>query len=271
MKTKERYQFTGYLYPNKDVAIFASQKALIRPVLQLFKQYRILVLGDREFHSIKLANWLHSKGIEFVLRQKQGTYIRQANQSYQRLSSLGLKPGVSFFLQDIQATKQKGFANFNLALDYKRKYRDKLEPCGWYLLTNLDSLHAATKAFKRRSGIEAMFKDCKTGGYNLESSHTQGQRLIALILLMTIAYTCATQAGRTCRNMGLQKYLGRQQELKRINRRHSAFWIGLYGCLWVGAMEFWSKLAFELMRLKPEKLPYFQQGLRAMTLIQSTL
>jgi len=184
---------------------------------------------------------------------------------------LGLKPGVSFFLQDIQATKQKGFGNFNLALYYKRKYRGKLEPCGWYLLTNLDSLKAATKAFKRRNGIEAMFKDCKTGGYNLESSHADGQRLIALILLMTIAYTCAIQAGRTCRNMGLQKYLGRQQELKRINRRHSAFWIGLYGCLWVGAMEFWSKLAFELMRLKPEKLPYFQQGLRAMALIQSIL
>ena len=53
-----------------------EQKALIRPVLQLFKGYRILVLGDREFHSIKLANWLHSKKVAFVLRQKHTTYIR---------------------------------------------------------------------------------------------------------------------------------------------------------------------------------------------------
>lgn len=248
-----------------------EQKALVRPVLQLFKEYRILVLGDREFHSVKLANWLHSKGIWFVLRQKKGTYICQANQSYQRLNSLGLEPGVSFFLQDIQATKQKGFGKFNLALYYKRKYRGKVEPSGWYLLTNLDSLQVATKAFKRRSGIEAMFKDCKTGGYNLELSYAEGQRLTALILLIAIAYTCAVHAGRICRNLGLQKYLGRQQELKRINRRHSTFWLGLYGCLWVGAMEFWNQLAFELMRLKPNKLPYFQQGLRAMTLIQSAL
>lgn len=91
-----------------------EQKKLIRPLLQIFKGYRILVLGDREFHSIKLANWLHSKGIDFVLRQKQGTYIRQGNQSYQRLQSLGLNPGISFFLMGIQATKQKGFAQFNL-------------------------------------------------------------------------------------------------------------------------------------------------------------
>jgi hypothetical protein len=39
----------------------------------------------------------------------------------------------------------------------------------------------------------------------------------------------------------------------------------------IGAMEFWADLGHELIRLKPSKLPYFQQGLRAMTLIQSAL
>jgi len=71
--------------------------------------------------------------------------------------------------------------------------------------------------------------------------------------------------------MGVQKYVGRLNELKRTRRRHSAFWIGLYGQLWVGAMEFWTDLAFALMRTKPNKLPYFQRGLRAMALIQSAL
>ncbi|WP_253274488.1 hypothetical protein [Nostoc sp. PCC 7107] len=171
----------------------------------------------------------------------------------------------------IQATKQKGFANFNLAGYYKRKYRGVVEPAGWFLLTNLDSLKDAIKAFKLRSGIEAMFKDCKTGRYNLESTYADGQRLIALILLIAIAYTCAILVGRNSRSSGLQKYVGRLKELQRLHRRHSAFWIGLYGQLWVGAMEFWADLAHELMRLKPSKLPYFQQGLRAMTLIQSAL
>ncbi|MHC0064187.1 hypothetical protein ACWATR_15015 [Nostoc sp. UIC 10890] len=122
-----------------------------------------------------------------------------------------------------------------------------------------------------RSGIEAMFRDCKTGGYNLESTHTDGQRLMALILLISIAYTCAILVGRNSRQMGVQKYVGRLKELRRLHRRHSAFWVGLYGQLWIGAMEFWADLADELMRLKPNKLPYFQQGLRAMTLIQSAL
>lgn len=248
-----------------------EQKALIRPVLELFKGYLILVLGDREFHSVKLANWLQSKSIKFVLRQKQGTYIRQDNQPYQRLNALGLVPGVKIFLPQIQATKQQGFSKFNLAAYYPRKYRGKVEPSGLYLLTNLPSFAAAIKAFKCRSGIEAMFKDCKTGGYNLESTYTEGQRLIALILLIAIAYTGAILTGRQSRKMGVQKYLCRLRELRRSSRRHSAFWVGLYGCLWVGAIEFWFDLAESLMRLKPGKLPNFQKGLRAMTLIQSAL
>lgn len=76
-----------------------------------------------------------------------------------------------------------------------------------------------------------MFSDCNTGGYNLESTYAQGQRLIALILLIAIAYSCATLTGRKSRKMGVQKYLGRLQQLKRSTRRHSAFWLGLYGYL----------------------------------------
>jgi hypothetical protein len=271
LKTAEPYPFTGYHYRNEALRNLREQKELIRPVIQVFKGYRILVLGDREFHSVKLANWLDSKGIDFVLRQKQGTYIQRENHLYQRLQSLGLKPGISFFIEDIQATKQKGFGKFNLVGYYPRKYRGKVEPSGWYLLTNVKSFDTAIRAFKCRSGIEAMFKDCKTGGYNLESTQTTGQRLIALILLLAIAYTCAVLAGRRSRTMGLQKYLGRLQQLKRITRRHSTFWIGLYGHLWIGAMELWSELAAALMALKPHKLPYFHKGLRAMTLIQSAL
>ena len=155
--------------------------------------------------------------------------------------------------------------------DDPRRYRGKVEPSGWYLLTNLGNLAAAIKAFKRRSGIEAMFKDCKTGGYNLESTHANETRLIALILLIAIAYTCAVLAGRKSRTLGLQKYIGRLKELKRVHRRHSAFWIDLYGCLWVGAMESWAELAESLMRFKPGKLPDFQKCLRAMSLIQPIL
>ncbi|HEY9739953.1 MAG TPA: hypothetical protein V6C90_05635, partial [Coleofasciculaceae cyanobacterium] len=54
---------------------------------------------------------------------------------------------------------------------------------GFYLYRNLE---AALKVYKSRSGIEAMFKDCKSGGYNLEESKACVERLTNLVLLIAI-------------------------------------------------------------------------------------
>jgi len=90
---------------------------------------------------------------------------------------MGLVPGTSFYLSDVKFTKQKGFGTFDIAGYWIRKYRGKQEDEGWYLLTNVGNLKQSINIFQSRSGIEAMFKDCKTGGYNLEKSHANNQRL----------------------------------------------------------------------------------------------
>ena len=86
-----------------------------------------------------------------------------------------------------------------------------------------------------------------------------------------IAYTCSTLQGLKIKQLGQQKYINRLQEVQRTQRRHSNFWIGQYGLLWTIAMEFWSDLAEQLMRNKCNKLPFFQRGKAALTLIQSSL
>ena len=67
--------------------------------------------------------------------------------------------------------------------------------------------------------------------------------------------------------MGIQKYIGRLTESKRSERRHSSFWIGLYGQSWVVGMEFCQNVVNELMAIRHNKLPFFQKGLRAMSLV----
>lgn len=111
------------------------------------------------------------------------------------------------------------------------------------------------------SFVTLLFKDCKSGGYNLEASHAADERLTSLVLLMIpIAYSCSVLQGKKLKQRGVQKYICRVQELKRIHRRHSSFWMGLYGQLWVAGMEIWSTLTTQLMQLKPHKLNYFKQG-----------
>jgi hypothetical protein len=247
-----------------------EQKALLRPVFAVLKSYRIVVLADREFHSVKLANWLVGQGVEFALRQKAHTYIQTEGQGMQRLESLGLKPGTSVILRGVNVTQQQGFGTFNVVGYWQRHYREQRCDQPWYILTNLGSIAAATSAFKRRAGIEAMFKDCKSGGYHLENCAVSDQRLLSLILLVAIAYTTRIEQGHCIKQKGVESYVCRVQSSGRSQRRHSTFWVGLYGALWVESMLTCQSLASQLMRLKPHKLNDFKRGLRALALIQST-
>jgi hypothetical protein len=247
----------------------AQQQALLRPVLRLLKPYEIVVIGDREFRSVELAYWLKQKKVYFALRQKQGSYIKLRGKNYQKLSELGLAPGMKLFFTGVKFTKKKGFGQFSLAAYWKRKYRGKCLDEGWYILTNLKGLEAALKVYKSRSGIEAMFKDCKSGGYNLEESKACVERLTNLVLLIAIAYTCAGLQGQLIKSSGQQKYIGRLKELNRMTRRHSNFWVGLYGQMWIAALETCSDWVKNLMIIRPSKRKFFQRGLRAMAVIQT--
>ena len=128
--------------PKKGSSNLAQQKAILHPALRLLKHDQIVVVADREFHSIELASWLKKKKAYFALRQKQGTYIKQKSQDYQHLSEIGLAPGIKLFLTGVAFTKRKGFSEFNLAAYWQRPSKSKVDE-GWYILTNLTSLDAA--------------------------------------------------------------------------------------------------------------------------------
>ena len=98
-----------------------------------------------------------------------------------------------------------------------------------------------------------MFRDFKTGGYNLEKTNVEGKRFISLVLLMTIAYTSATIQGHQIKRKGIQNYVARVKEYGRLERRHSSFYVGLYGQTWVNFKDVCLELVTELMRLNPNK------------------
>ena len=145
--------------------------------------------------------------------------------------------------------------------------KDALKTEPWYLLTNLDNLDEILKIYPSRMGIEAMFKDCKTGGYNLEGSQANTQRLTNLVLLIAIAYTLSSQQGKIIKKSGYQKYICRLKEFGRKDRRHSNFWVGLYGELWVIAWEYLVDIVQGMMSLSPQKKPDYQRGLKAMSML----
>jgi hypothetical protein len=204
---KRAWPVAWVLLDKKGSSNLKQQQKLLRPVLRLLKGYQFVVIGDREFSSVGLACWLRQQHVRFVFRLKQSTHIYLPAFNYQPLRDLGLTPGTSLFLRSVEVTHQSGFGTFNVAAYWQKCYRQRRQTEGWYLLTNLPCLTSAVIAYKARFGIEAMFKDCKSGGYNLEGSHANEARLLNLVLLIALAYTCATFLGRTLKNAGVQNYI----------------------------------------------------------------
>ena len=259
------------LLSKKGCSNLGEQKAILNPVLKLLKPYPIFVLGDREFHSPKLAKFLCKRDVGFALRQKKDKNITENGQDYSSLGDLNLEPGNSAFFMSIFCNKEDSLGPFNFAAYWKRKYRGKGPKESWYILTTCPTLKQALRLYRARWGIEVMFKDCKTGGFNLEDTKVNDVRFLALFLLIAIAYSLATCQGSFLRKSGVEVYIARLKQYGRQNPKHSDFWLGLYGYVWGCAMEVWADWATHLMALKPHKRLYFRRGLNALSLIQSTV
>ena len=98
------------LLDKKGNSNVAEQKRLLKSVLRLLKGYQVVVIGDREFGNINLADWLSKQGCQYVLRTKSHKYIQLSTGVAQQLLSLGLKPGKSFYFKQVKFTKQPGMA-----------------------------------------------------------------------------------------------------------------------------------------------------------------
>ena len=268
---KRAFPIFWTLLDKQGASNLAEQQQVLRPVIRLLKRYKLIIIGDREFHSIELAQWLHRQHLSFVLRQKGTTTFREKRQPFQPLNNIPVTPGIRLFYQKITCTQKPGFSRFNLAAYWKRKYRGKQEDEPWYLLTNLPDLASALEIYSKRYGIEAMFKDCKSGGYNLEGCQASPEKLIALMILIALAMTSAWLQGKRTQLQGQEKYVCRPQETGRTRRRHSKFWMGLYGSNWLISHDCCREWVESMMGLVRNKQPFYDRGLKAIKLIGQPL
>lgn len=255
----------------KGNSSFRQQKQVLFPVLRWLHSYPVLVLGDREFHSVQLGKWLETKNVDFALRQKKGTCFLDDQAVSTALKDLEIQPGMSQFHEQMIWTQSHQVKGFNLAIYWRRKYRKKVQKEPWYILTTLPTQKLTLSLYAARWSIETLFRDCKTRGYNLEKSKVNERRLIGLILLITIAYTLANFQGELVKKLRTTEYVGRPTEKQRSIPRHSYLGMGLNCLAYLQALTIWSDLAHRLMALKPHKSLDFQRGLKAVSTLQSAL
>ncbi len=114
-----------------------------------------------------------------------------------------------------------------------------------------------------------MFRDCKTGGYNIEGTGLKGERLIKMILVLAIAYSLAVFQGTEIHKKQVEKYVSRRSEPKKKYRRRRIFGVGLDGEQWINYLAQYSESVQDLMKLTPNKRCFYQQGICAANLIGS--
>ena len=56
--------------------------------------------------------------------------------------------------------------------------------------------------------------------------------------------------------------------MKRKDKRHSNFWVGMYGYLWMLARDYLFDIVENMMNLNPQKKPDYRRGLRAMSKLE---
>jgi len=260
------WEFLG----SKGSSDLTIQKRVIEKGISLFSEYKIVILGDREFCSVALGKWLGKKGLYFCLRQKKTTNVSEDKKMYQEMQNLGLSPGTSLFLNEVNITKMKGFGGFNLACKWKKTYKGFKTKEAWFILTNLGSLEEAIKSYQKRFGIEELFRDLKSGGYNLEGTNLGVERLSKLLIVTAIAHTSAIIQGKEVKKKGIQKYIVRPESSRTSKRRHSSFYVGQHIFLWVGLQQMYEKIIEQLMQISRHRLKDYIRGRRAMELALAT-
>jgi len=194
---------------------FDEQKELldsIRPLLP--EKCQILLLGDGEFKGVELMKYALSNGWDFSLGQSKSTWMKYPSGEWEQLKKLKVSDGMPCYYQGVFLTKEHEFGPVNVIA-----YWDREEERIRYVVTNRRACRATLNWGKRRSWIEATFKDFKTGGFQLESSRlTNPDRMNRLLLVMAITYLWCYHVGRWVFKTGR-----RRQVDTGSKRNHSFF------------------------------------------------
>lgn len=162
---------------------------IIGRYVQLFGKSNILgILGDREFASGKLFQYLRTYSIPFYLRLKE-----DANVCWKKQKIFSAKK--IFCHLNVKQTCQFGAAVFvyghKVYLSASRSEKGEL-----MIVATLLPCKNAIPTYLRRWEIETLFQSLKGRGFHFEDTHiTQLQRLSSLIAVLTIAFCWAHKVG----------------------------------------------------------------------------
>ena len=190
----------------------AERIELVQRYLRLFGASSIeVLLADREFIGDEWLEFLIENNVPFVIRLRENTYIH-------------IKDGKRFQLRSLLRKRRKGMwtgwlsgmahTPGNLLHFAGKQIKD-----GELLLvaTNISEPKRALNLYRKRWGIECLFADAKTRGFNIEDTHiTDPAKLITLLAVIALAMTWANRCA--------SQIMGGKGIRRKVHRRRGKSW-----------------------------------------------
>jgi len=167
---------------------FREQKEALEAVAALLpERARVALMGDRFYGSPALIDWCREKGWGWRLRCKQDLLIFDKNGGETTLKECFARG--EHMLTEMELTEQR--ARTHVAMLHEEEH-----PEPWIIALSDPPTTWRAYDYGLRWGIEAMFSDYKTRGFNLEDSQIKrADRLDRLVLVLSHALYWAVSAG----------------------------------------------------------------------------
>jgi hypothetical protein len=190
--------------------------------------HAVWVLGDSEFQSIPLLEWLRSQGWHFVIRQKGTIKVRQVGGKWTKLNQFDLVPGQTRYLGWVRLTEKHDVGWFWLILHWETGEDDP-----WYLVSDCQGKRQLINRYRVRMWIEEMYGDMKGHGFDLEATHLDDpDRISRLVLAVCFAFVWLIALGSWVVKRGLRHFVDHK------SRRDKSFfrigWDWIERCLSLG-------------------------------------
>lgn len=176
------------------------------------------LVGDKEFIGKDFLAYLKNKNIDFVIRVKENTLIREKGSGKQLRAERIFNSSKLITLRSVRVV-------WGMEL-YVSGYRNS---DGKYIILVSSMAKRKFSFYKRRWGIEVMFSSYKKRGFNFEDSHVvKIERLNNLMFILSIAVAFSQKVGATLLKKGLKIPQKRFRTPKpRIAPLYSFFRLGL--------------------------------------------
>jgi hypothetical protein len=190
-----------------DSASSIALLSLVRPLIPA--QQRVLLHGDSEFGAVPIMQFARDQEWDFILGQSAKICYHHGDWQWQTVANLPIPRRGTIYLANIFWTKLHCFGPLNFfAFRQPRQNRPRGRRYEMrYCTTSVPVSDVPRRLGRRRWGIEPMFRDYKSAGWQFDQSGLlTATRRMALLQVLSINYLWASSLGRWLTKRG-QRHL----------------------------------------------------------------